>query len=122
MSQRKDSEGMNATFHLPGADFHRLEVIEMVEVSYRADLDPSVEPYVGQFVDDTLDFPEDAVQVGERFWSLYGRSKSDGLATCIGDYVSFDSACEVAAKLGGLADEVTPGPTMECHGRILKWQ
>jgi hypothetical protein len=33
-------------------------------------------------------------------WSLYGHVPNEGLE-CIGDFNSFDSACEVAKKLGG---------------------
>jgi hypothetical protein len=34
-------------------------------------------------------------------WSLYGHICNEGLE-CIGDFTSFEAACEVAGKLGGI--------------------
>jgi hypothetical protein len=45
---------------------------------------------------DGEEIPEGAVVS----WSLYGHIPNEGLE-CIGDFNSFDSACEVAEKLGG---------------------
>ena len=43
---------------------------------------------------------EDLPEEGPVFWSLYGHICNEGFE-CIGDFVSFEAACEVAEKLGG---------------------
>ena len=43
---------------------------------------------------------EDLPEEGPVCWSLYGHICNEGLE-CIGDFISFEAACEVAEKLGG---------------------
>lgn len=43
---------------------------------------------------------EDLPEEGPVCWSLYGHTCNEGLE-CIGDFISFEAACEVAEKLGG---------------------
>lgn len=43
---------------------------------------------------------EDLPEEGPVCWSLYGHNQYEGLE-CIGDFISFEAACEVAEKLGG---------------------
>lgn len=43
------------------------------------------------------EIPEDSAVC----WSLYGHICNEGLE-CIGDYTSFESACAIAEKLGGV--------------------
>lgn len=48
-------------------------------------------------IPDGDDLPEE----GPVCWSLYGHTPNEGLE-CIGDFISFEAACEVAQKLGGV--------------------
>ena len=43
------------------------------------------------------EIPDDAIV----FWSIYGHIPNEGLECC-GDFVSFESACSTAEKLGGM--------------------
>ena len=43
---------------------------------------------------------EDLPEEGPVCWNLYGHICNEGLE-CIGDFPSFEAACEVAEKLGG---------------------
>jgi hypothetical protein len=43
---------------------------------------------------------DDLPEEGPVCWSLYGHICNEGLE-CIGDFYSFEAACEVAEKLGG---------------------
>jgi hypothetical protein len=52
--------------------------------------------YAEQILDGD-DLPEE----GTVCWSLYGHTPNEGLE-CIGDFISFEAACEVAEKLGGV--------------------
>ena len=46
------------------------------------------------------ELPEDITP----FYSLYGHISGEGLE-CIGDFTTFEAACDVAVKLGGLEKE-----------------
>jgi hypothetical protein len=55
------------------------------------------------FLDDYADQLSAGEEISEGssiIWSLYGHTPNEGLE-CIGDFNSFEAACEVAEKLGG---------------------
>lgn len=55
------------------------------------------------FLDDYADQLSAGQEISEGasiIWSLYGHTPNEGLE-CIGDFNSFEAACEVADKLGG---------------------
>jgi hypothetical protein len=59
---------------------------------------------VAIFFDDcaeTLFDGDDLPEEGTVCWSLYGHICNEGLE-CVGDFLSFEAACEVAEKLGGV--------------------
>lgn len=111
---------MNAAYGILTPLYYRLEVQQMVEVTY-PDGVTVVEPDVGQgnLAGKQASLPEDVV-VGPRWWGVYGRQVS-GVADLISDCTDFNAACLLCEHLGGYDDIVPPGPLIECHGKQVSF-
>lgn len=79
-------KAQSAHLFLPyAAGYDALEVHTVIEISGFAE---------------SLSSGEEIPEADALYWSLYGHTPNEGLE-CIGDFISFEAACEVADKLGG---------------------
>ncbi len=79
-------KAQSAYFLLPNTTgYDALEVHTVIEISGFAE---------------SLSSGEEIPEADALYWSLYGHTPNEGLE-CIGDFISFEAACEVADKLGG---------------------
>ena len=79
-------KAQSAHFFLPNTTgYDALEVHTVIEISGFAE---------------SLSSGEEIPEADALYWSLYGHTPNEGLE-CIGDFISFGAACEVANKLGG---------------------